>query len=87
MHSSSFRRAICDSIRETAKCARFPEPQVLPATMQELSIKKAIANDMKKNVIDRIELNSLLNILMFFFRVFMMLNYLIIIIYFGKNHK
>jgi len=86
MHSSSFRRAICDSIRETAKFARFPEPQVLPATMQELSIKKAIANDMKKNVSDRIELNSLLNI-SGFFRVFMMLNYLIIIIYFGKNHK
>jgi len=54
MHSTFFCRAICDSIRETAKFARFPEPQVLPATMQELSIKKAIANDMKKNVSDRI---------------------------------
>jgi hypothetical protein len=43
-------RAICASIRQASKIGRFPEPQILPATMQEISIKKELANDMKKNV-------------------------------------
>ncbi|CAF3547720.1 unnamed protein product [Rotaria sordida] len=42
-------RAICTSIREASKIGRFREPQLLPATMQELSIKKALATDTKKS--------------------------------------
>jgi len=45
-----FFSAICTSIRKAAKISRLPEPQILPATMQELSIKKELANDMKKSV-------------------------------------
>lgn len=41
---------MCASIREAARLNRFPEPQVLPATMQEISIKKELANDLKKSV-------------------------------------
>jgi hypothetical protein len=41
---------MCSSIREASKFARLPELQVLPATMQEISIKKELVNDMKKNV-------------------------------------
>lgn len=43
-------RAIRSSICEAAKMSRFPDPKLLPATMQELSIKKMLANDMKKSV-------------------------------------
>jgi hypothetical protein len=43
-------RAMCESIRDASRFGRFPDPQVLPATMQELSIKKVLANDLKKNV-------------------------------------
>ncbi|CAF1378205.1 unnamed protein product [Adineta steineri] len=47
---------ICTTIRETAKYGRFPEPQILPATMQEISIKKELANDMKKESIHDVKL-------------------------------
>jgi len=50
-----FFSAICASIRKAAKISRFPEPQVLPASMQEISIKKELANDMKKSVNHYIE--------------------------------
>ncbi len=44
--------AICASISKAAKLRRVNEPQVLPASMQEISIKKMLANDMKKSVKD-----------------------------------
>ncbi|CAF4488117.1 unnamed protein product [Rotaria sp. Silwood1] len=42
-------RAICTSICEAAKIGRFRQPKLLPATMQELSIKKVLATEMKKS--------------------------------------
>jgi uncharacterized protein YeaC (DUF1315 family) len=46
-------RAIYTSVIHACKIGRFPDPQVLSAAMQELSIRKQIAIDMKKNVIKR----------------------------------
>ncbi len=41
---------MCASIIKATKLARLSEPQILPASMQEISIKKELANDMKKSV-------------------------------------
>ncbi|CAF3144888.1 unnamed protein product [Rotaria socialis] len=49
-------RAICDCICEASKIGRYPDPKISPATMQELSIKKMLANDMKKNSINDVKL-------------------------------
>ncbi|UJR36230.1 hypothetical protein I4U23_028962 [Adineta vaga] len=54
--SIELTKAICTSIREAADYGRFPEPQVLPATMQEISIKKELANDLKKNSVHDVKL-------------------------------
>ncbi|CAF2080856.1 unnamed protein product [Rotaria magnacalcarata] len=49
-------RVICDCICEASKIGRYPDPKISPATMQELSIKKMLANDMKKNSINDVKL-------------------------------
>lgn len=45
-----FFSAICASIIKATRIAKLPQPQVLSAMMQELSIKKELANDLKKSV-------------------------------------
>ncbi|CAF1240206.1 unnamed protein product [Adineta ricciae] len=54
--SVDLTKAICTSIREAADYGRFPQAQVLPATMQEISIKKELANDLKKNSVNDVKL-------------------------------
>ncbi|CAF1060489.1 unnamed protein product [Rotaria magnacalcarata] len=49
-------RVICNCICEASKIGRYPDPKISPATMQELSIKKMLANDMKKNSINDVKL-------------------------------
>ncbi|CAF2400115.1 unnamed protein product [Rotaria sp. Silwood2] len=49
-------RAICASICEASKIGRFREPKLFPAAMQELSIKKALATDMKKSNVQDVQI-------------------------------
>lgn len=49
-------KIICDRIHYACKYGRYPEPKIFPATMQELSIKKKLASDTKKNGANEIQL-------------------------------
>ena len=49
---------MCASITKATKIARLPEPQNLPATMQELTIKKELATDMKMSVSNSTKMSS-----------------------------
>lgn len=84
---TSFSSAICDSIRQACKYGRFADPQVLPATMQEISIKKELANDMKKSVNNRIDWLSSVDSCLFVCRVRRMSICWIITCCSGKNRR